>query len=59
MLTSCGLKKEAGHSLIEVKGSVEKFTIGNFANSRIEEIVNVLGTLGCGWDEEIILLDSA
>ncbi|XP_004242825.2 pentatricopeptide repeat-containing protein At4g33170-like [Solanum lycopersicum] len=59
MLKSCGLKKEAGHSLIEVKGSVEKFTIGNFANSRIEEIVNVLGTLGCGWDEEIILLDSA
>ncbi|KAK6783920.1 hypothetical protein RDI58_017374 [Solanum bulbocastanum] len=59
MLKSCGLKKEAGHSLIEVKGSVEKFTIGNFANSRIEEIVNVLGTLSCGWDEEIILLDSA
>ncbi|MCD7448527.1 hypothetical protein HAX54_043457 [Datura stramonium] len=59
MLKSCGLKKEAGHSLIEVKGSVEKFTIGNFSNSRIEEIVNVLGTLGCGLDEEIILLDSA
>ncbi|XP_060172188.1 pentatricopeptide repeat-containing protein At4g33170-like [Lycium barbarum] len=59
MLKSCGLKKEAGHSLIEVKGVVEKFTIGNFSNSRIEEIVNVLGTLGCGWDEEIILLDSA
>ncbi|KAK4368859.1 hypothetical protein RND71_012651 [Anisodus tanguticus] len=59
MLKSCGLKKEAGHSLVEVKGSVEKFTIGNFSNSRIEEIVNVLWTLGCGLDEEIILLDSA
>ncbi|XP_009587245.1 pentatricopeptide repeat-containing protein At4g33170-like [Nicotiana tomentosiformis] len=59
MLKGCGLKKEAGHSLIEVKGSVEKFTIGDFSNSRIEEIMKVLGALGCGWDEETFLLDSA
>ncbi|XP_070019085.1 pentatricopeptide repeat-containing protein At4g33170-like [Nicotiana sylvestris] len=59
MLKGCGLKKEAGHSLIEVKGFVEKFTIGDFSNSRIEEIMKVLGALGCGWDEETFLLDSA
>ncbi|GER48284.1 pentatricopeptide repeat-containing protein [Striga asiatica] len=30
MLRFSGLKKEAGYSVVEVKGSVEKFTVGDF-----------------------------
>ncbi|KAM0036653.1 hypothetical protein Hdeb2414_s0014g00429671 [Helianthus debilis subsp. tardiflorus] len=33
------MKKEPGHSLIEVKGNVEKFTVGRISHPRIEEIV--------------------
>ncbi|GFP84363.1 putative pentatricopeptide repeat-containing protein at3g15130 [Phtheirospermum japonicum] len=40
-----GLKKEAGRSEIEVKGSVEKFTVGDFSHSRMDEIVNLLTNL--------------
>lgn len=51
MLNASGLKKEPGHSLIEVKGVVEKFTVGDFSHSRIEEIVRALKTLSCERDE--------
>lgn len=39
------VKKEVGHSLIEVKGRVEKFTVGRICHSRIDEIVGVLKVL--------------
>ncbi|CAH9128505.1 unnamed protein product [Cuscuta epithymum] len=52
MLKGSGLKKEAGHSLIEVERSVEKFTIGDFSHSRITEILQVLRCLSYVWDEE-------
>ncbi|KAK1406958.1 hypothetical protein QVD17_38568 [Tagetes erecta] len=39
------MKKEAGHSLIEVKGTVEKFTVGKVSHFRIEEIVSMLNIL--------------
>ncbi|GAB4860591.1 hypothetical protein Ancab_035752 [Ancistrocladus abbreviatus] len=45
MLKSSGLKKEPGHSLIEVNGVVEKFTVGDFSHSWIEEIKGILITL--------------
>lgn len=45
MLKGSGRKKEAGHSLIQVKGMVEKFTVGDFSHSRIEAIKEVLGSL--------------
>lgn len=51
ILNASGLKKEPGHSLVEVKGVVEKFTIGDFSHSRIEEIVRTLKTLSCERDE--------
>ncbi|KAL3644179.1 hypothetical protein CASFOL_012111 [Castilleja foliolosa] len=40
-----GLKKEAGRSVIEVKGSVEKFTVGNFSHLRMDEMVSLLTNL--------------
>ncbi|KAI7988753.1 Pentatricopeptide repeat-containing protein [Camellia lanceoleosa] len=45
MTKGSGLKKEPGHCLIEVKGVVEKFTIGGFSDARIEHIVHILKTL--------------
>ncbi|GKC78022.1 hypothetical protein Tco_1128796, partial [Tanacetum coccineum] len=33
------IKKEPGHSFIEVQGVVEKFTVGRILHSRIQEIV--------------------
>ncbi|XP_057499255.1 pentatricopeptide repeat-containing protein At2g13600-like [Actinidia eriantha] len=51
MLKGSGLKKEPGHSLIEVEGGVEKFTIGDFSHSRIEDIVHILKTLSWERDE--------
>ncbi|KAK9292951.1 hypothetical protein L1049_020933 [Liquidambar formosana] len=48
MLKGSGLKKEPGYSLIEVKGSVEKFTIADFSHSRIEEIKDILKTFELG-----------
>ncbi|PON74156.1 Tetratricopeptide-like helical domain containing protein [Parasponia andersonii] len=51
MLNGSGLKKEPGHSLVEVNGSFEKFTVGNFSHSRIEEIKYTLRTLCCPVDE--------
>ncbi|GLT95569.1 hypothetical protein SLE2022_132450 [Rubroshorea leprosula] len=42
MLKGSGLKKEPGWSLVEVKGSFEKFTVGDFSHSRVEEIKEIL-----------------
>ncbi|GKB73587.1 hypothetical protein Tco_0934999 [Tanacetum coccineum] len=39
------IKKEPGHSFIEVQGVVEKFTVGRILHSRIQEIVGVLKVL--------------
>ncbi|XP_030509757.1 pentatricopeptide repeat-containing protein At4g13650 [Cannabis sativa] len=47
LLNRSGLKKEPGHSLVEVNGSFEKFTVGNFSHSKIEEIKITLGSLCC------------
>ncbi|KAF5813352.1 putative tetratricopeptide-like helical domain superfamily [Helianthus annuus] len=44
------MKKEPGHSLIEVKGNVEKFTVGRISHPRIEEIVGVLQILSFAED---------
>ncbi|XP_059634614.1 pentatricopeptide repeat-containing protein At3g09040, mitochondrial-like isoform X1 [Cornus florida] len=51
MLKGSGLKKEPGHSLLEVKGIVEKFTVGDFSHSKIEEIVDILKTFSWAGDE--------
>lgn len=45
MLKDSGLRKETGYSLVELKGNYEKFTIGDFSHSRIEEIRNLIRTL--------------
>ncbi|PKI64412.1 hypothetical protein CRG98_015197 [Punica granatum] len=45
LLKNSGLKKEPGHSLIEVKGTYEKFTMGDLSHSKIEEMKNLLGIL--------------
>jgi pentatricopeptide repeat protein len=45
LLKGSGLKKEPGHSLIEVNGTFEKFTVVDFSHSRIEEIMDMLKTL--------------
>ncbi|KAJ4966158.1 hypothetical protein NE237_018007 [Protea cynaroides] len=46
MLKGSTVKKEPGHSLIEVKGTIEKFTVGDFSHSRMEEMKDILGSLG-------------
>ncbi|KAL4564360.1 hypothetical protein LXL04_028421 [Taraxacum kok-saghyz] len=45
------VRKEPGHSLIEIEGRVEKFTVGRICHSRIEEIVGVLKVLSFLDDE--------
>lgn len=45
MLKGSQLRKAPGHSLIEVKGNFEKFTIGDFSHSRIDGIKDILRTL--------------
>ncbi|KAL5982064.1 hypothetical protein ACLOJK_016133 [Asimina triloba] len=45
MLKGSGVKKEPGHSLIEVQGMVERFTVGDFSHSKIVSIKEVLGNL--------------
>lgn len=45
------IKKESGHSLIEVKGTLEKFTVGTISDSRIEEIMGMLKVLSFSEDE--------
>ncbi|KAI3443422.1 hypothetical protein Pfo_000087 [Paulownia fortunei] len=54
MLQVSGLKKEAAHSLIEVKGSMEKFVIGDFSHSRMDDILNLLRTLTWTKDEDLL-----
>lgn len=51
MLKGSGVKKEPGHSLIQVKGMVEKFTVGDFSHLRIEEIKEVLWSLSSTVEE--------
>ncbi|XP_068640781.1 pentatricopeptide repeat-containing protein At1g15510, chloroplastic-like [Aristolochia californica] len=45
MLKGSPVKKVAGHSLIEVGGNVEKFTVGDFTHPRSLEIEEVLRNL--------------
>lgn len=45
LLKGSGLRKEPGHSLIQVDGVVERFTVGDLSHSRIEEIRATLGHL--------------
>lgn len=45
LLKGSGVKKEPGHSLIEIKGINEKFTAGDFSHARIEEITEILNSL--------------
>ncbi|XP_028776667.1 pentatricopeptide repeat-containing protein At1g11290, chloroplastic-like [Neltuma alba] len=45
MLKDSGLRKETGHSLVELRGTYEKFTMGDFSHLKIEEIKHVLRTL--------------
>lgn len=45
LLRFSGLKKEPGYSQIEFNGSFERFTIGDFSHSRIDDIKHVLGNL--------------
>ena len=45
MLKGSGLWKEPGHSLIDIKGSFEKFTIGDFSHLRIDDVKDTLRTL--------------
>ncbi|KAL3528175.1 hypothetical protein ACH5RR_012831 [Cinchona calisaya] len=54
MLKSSGLKKEPGWSLIDVDGAVQKFTIGDFAHSMMEEMVDILKILNWTGDEEFL-----
>ncbi|PPR81773.1 hypothetical protein GOBAR_AA38938 [Gossypium barbadense] len=44
-LKGSGLKKEAGYSLVQVKGNFEKFTVGDFSQTRIDEMLHTLTTL--------------
>ncbi|XVF47629.1 hypothetical protein PTKIN_Ptkin03bG0125100 [Pterospermum kingtungense] len=56
MLKGSGLKKEAGYSLVQVKGKFEKFTIGDFSHARIDEmlqVLKILGREGCGISMDI------
>ncbi|KAJ0089502.1 hypothetical protein Patl1_14172 [Pistacia atlantica] len=46
MLKGSGLKKEPAHSMIEVKGNFEKFTVGKFSHARIGEIKCMLNIIG-------------
>ncbi|XP_011094093.1 pentatricopeptide repeat-containing protein At2g13600-like [Sesamum indicum] len=54
MLQVSGLKKKAAHSLIEVKGSSEKFIIGDFSHSKMDEILDMLRTLTRVNDEDLL-----
>ncbi|CAN1135192.1 Putative pentatricopeptide repeat-containing protein At3g15130 [Linum perenne] len=52
MLKVSGLKKEPGHSLIEVNGAFEKFTKADFSNTRIKDIKNTLAALCSAEDQD-------
>ncbi|KAK6272934.1 hypothetical protein POUND7_010017 [Theobroma cacao] len=55
MLKGSGLKKEAGYSLVQVKGNFVKFTVGDFSHARIDEMMDALKTLA--WEGGGIPLD--
>ncbi|KAF5192675.1 Pentatricopeptide repeat [Thalictrum thalictroides] len=45
MLKDSGVKKEAGYSLVAVKGVAEKFTVADFSHRSMQEIKDVLRNL--------------
>ncbi|KAK6147425.1 hypothetical protein DH2020_018337 [Rehmannia glutinosa] len=49
-----GLRKEAAYSMIQVKGSMEKFITGDFSHSRMDDILNLLRNLMCTKDEDML-----
>ncbi|XP_071729695.1 pentatricopeptide repeat-containing protein At1g15510, chloroplastic-like [Rutidosis leptorrhynchoides] len=53
-LKDSSMKKEPGHSLIEVNGSVTKFTVGRISHTRIDEIIGVLEVLS--FSEDVLYL---
>ncbi|KAK0598030.1 hypothetical protein LWI29_030880 [Acer saccharum] len=63
MLKGSGMKKEPGYSMVAVKGTFEKFTVGDFSHSRIQEIKYMLKILRwaavdvCSNHDIVILLD--
>lgn len=54
MLRGSGMKKEAGHSLIDVQGFLEKFIISDFSHSMIEEILEILRILRWNMDNNLL-----
>ncbi|KAB1204286.1 hypothetical protein CJ030_MR8G020403 [Morella rubra] len=56
MLKGSGLRKTPGHSLIEVKGIFEKFTLGDFSHSRLDAIKNILRTLNWAMREVSLVI---
>lgn len=42
MFKGSGLKKDPGHSLIDVDGFIQKFTLGEFSHPQIKEVVETL-----------------
>ena len=56
MLKGSGLRKEPGHSLIEIKGSFEKFTIGDFSHLRIDDVKDTLRTLNWAVSEVSLVI---
>ena len=56
MLKGSGLWKEPGHSLIDIKGSFEKFTIGDFSHLRIDDVKDTLRTLNWAVSEVSLVI---
>ncbi|CAL1414751.1 unnamed protein product [Linum trigynum] len=54
LLKVSGLKKEPGHSMVEVNDTFEKFTKGDFSHSRILDIRETLRTLSSAEGETAI-----
>lgn len=54
LLQNSGLKKEVGRSLIDVKGFMEEFIVGDFSHSGMDDIINMLGTLNRMRDEDLL-----
>ncbi|KAL5714799.1 hypothetical protein ACHQM5_016711 [Ranunculus cassubicifolius] len=53
MLKGSGIKKEPGYSLVVVKGVAQKFTVGDFLRSSMQEVKDILNTLN--WEVSEIL----